>query len=343
MRWLSLLLLLIAPASLTAQEILRFPADHGSHPAYRLEWWYVTGWLHTPDNGELGFQVTFFRSRPAIVQDNPSRFTPRQVIFAHAALSDPKLGRLIHDQRVARQGFGLVEAAQGNTDVKLDDWSLLREHDGTLTARIVSDQFALDLSLTPTQPVLLQGLNGLSRKGPLPADASFYFSQPHLRVTGQVGELGKDVQVTGEAWLDHEWSNQVLDPAAVGWDWIGANLEDGGALTAFQLRDAAGKAIWAGGSWRDAAGRLSVFAPAEIDFTTIRTWRSPRTGAEYPVERRITVQGRSFVVRPLFDDQELDARLGGGPVYWEGAVRIEGEVKGRGYLELTGYLERLAL
>ena len=155
---------------------------------------------------------------------------------------------------------------------------------------------------------------------------------------------GKAVKVTGTAWLDREWSSTLLDPSAVGWDWVGLNLDDGGALMAFQVRDAAGKALWAGGSLRGADGRTVRFAPSQVRFTTQRNWRSPRTGAVYPIERTVTLQTpggpRRWTLKPLFDDQELDSRASGGPVYWEGAVRSEG---GRGYLELTGYVSPMKL
>jgi predicted secreted hydrolase len=320
---------------------LAFPADHGAHPQYRTEWWYITGWLDTPE-GPQGFQVTFFRSRPPVDPRNPSAFAARQVLFAHAALSDPKAGRLLHDQRIARQGFGLAEAATTDTDIVLDDWRLKREADGRFLARAGGKDFGLDLAFTPTQGVLPQGDGGYSRKGPRVDQASHYYSIPHLRVSGLVRRGARTTRVSGEAWLDREWSSTLLDPRAVGWDWTGLNLDDGGALMAFQVRNAAGKTLWAGGSLRAANGSVVNFAPADVTFAVRRRWRSPRTGADYPIDRLLTVQlpqgPRRFAITPLFDDQELDSRLGGGPVYWEGAVRTDG---GRGYLELTGYVAPL--
>jgi predicted secreted hydrolase len=323
---------------------LRFPADHGAHPQFRTEWWYVTGWLRTPEGRDLGFQVTFFRSRPPVDERNPSAFAPRQIIFAHAALSDPAIGRLLHDQRVARAGFGLAEARTGDADLVLDSWTFPRGADGAFRARAGGREFMLDLTLAPTQPVLLQGQEGYSRKGPRPEQASYYFSLPHLRVSGSVNRGGRRIPVTGEAWLDREWSSTILDPKAVGWDWVGVNLDDGGALTAFQVRDAEGGAAWAGGSLRSSSGRTVALGRRDVTFQTRRRWRSPRTGAVYPVAATVTVRAggrtRSFALEPLFDDQELDSRAGGGPVYWEGAVRTSG---GRGYLELTGYVAPLRI
>jgi len=335
----------IAPdyATVAPATGISFPRDHGAHPEFRTEWWYVTGWLDGPD-GPLGFQMTFFRTRPNVDQANPSAFAAKQVLFAHAALSDPKVGYLLHDQRVARQGFGLAEASLTDGDIVLDDWSLRRRTDGQWRGKVGGKDFALDLNFTPTQAPLLQGRNGYSRKGPDAAQASHYYSLPQLTVSGAVIRKGRSVRVTGRAWIDREWSSTLLDQTAVGWDWVGLNLDDGGALMAFQVRDAAGKAIWAGGSLRTASGDRTVLAPGDVAFTTRRVWRSPRTRAAYPVERGLTVKlpggARSFVLKPLFDDQELDSRAGGGPVYWEGAVSGDGA---QGYLELTGYLEKLTL
>ncbi|MEI8298596.1 MAG: lipocalin-like domain-containing protein [Pseudomonadota bacterium] len=320
------------------------PQDSGSHPDFRTEWWYVTGWLSTAAGQPLGFQVTFFRTRPTLARDNPSAFASGQLLIAHVALSDPRRGRLWHDQRIARVGFGLAEAAVGRTDVHLRDWSLAAG-DGAFTAKVAAEDFELALTLEPRQPPLLNGRGGYSQKGPAAASASYYYSLPGLAVHGQVVRGGIAEAVTGSAWLDHEWSSAALDAASVGWDWVGLNLDDGGALMAFRIRDAQGAVRWAGGSWRRADGQVQSLAPAAVVFTPGRRWRSPRTGIAYPVEWQLAAAGMSLALTPLFDDQESDSRLSSGAIYWEGAVeaRRAGQRVGRGYLELTGYGERLQL
>ena len=322
----------------TAGGPLQFPRDYGSHPAFRNEWWYVTGWVDDGSGNAAGFQVTFFRNRPRVAEDNPSMFTPRQLLFAHAALADPRYGRLRHDQRAARAGFDIAAALEGMTDVWIGDWSL-QQSEGAYRARIAARDFRLDLRFAPTQPVLLQGEAGVSRKGPRPRQASYYYSQPHLAVTGQVAAAGNEANVTGTAWLDHEWSSEYMAADATGWDWIGINLDDGGALMAFRMRDRSGGALWAGGSLRDRDASVRVFAPTEIQFDARRQWRSPRTQVEYPVAMAVRAGAMECTVEPLMDDQELDARAGIGTIYWEGAVRAvqAGREIGRGYLELTGY------
>jgi len=331
-------------AAVRAGVALRFPRDHGAHPDFRTEWWYITGWLKTSDGRDLGFQVTFFRSRLAVDPANPSHFSPGQILFAHAGLSDPTAGRLMHYGRIARQGLGLAQAATGDADVAIDGWRLQRLKDGRFAAIAASQDFTLDLTFAPTQAILLQGQDGFSRKGPLNSQASHYYSLPHLAVSGAITRAGRRQPVTGTAWMDHEWSSTLLDPKAVGWDWVGLNFDDGRALTVFQVRDSTGRAIWAGGSLRGADGQVTTFARGDVAFSTQRIWRSPRTGGAYPVARVITIRTaagpQQFSLTPLFDDQELDSRRTGGPVYWEGAVRTPG---GRGYLELTGYVGVLKL
>ena len=323
---------------------LAFPRDHGSHSGFRTEWWYVTGWTTDASGVDRGVQVTFFRNRPGLAESSGSSFAPRELLFAHAAIADARVGRLVHDQRAARAGFGLAEASAATTDVRLDDWSLVRDGD-RYRARVEARDFAIDLRFRATQPVLLQGERGVSRKGPLPGQASGYYSVPQLDADGTIAVEGRTLAVSGRAWLDHEWSSSYLAPAAAGWDWIGVNLDDGAALMAFRMRGRDGGTFWAGGTLRDASGRLRTYAPHEVAFAPGRTWRSPRTGIVYPVTFDVRVADFAIALDPLMDDQELDARGSVGIVYWEGAVRVRGSggLGGRGYLELTGYGDPLVL
>ena len=328
-------------APVTPGKPLEFPRDAGAHPAHRIEWWYVTGHLETK-RGPMGFQVTFFRVRNPEAEGNPSRFSPTQLLFAHAALADPAKGRLLHDQRSARGLKDLVEAREDDTAVRIDDWKLARES-GAYHARIDAEGFALDLVLTTTQPLLPQGERGFSRKGPGAGAASYYYSEPQLRVAGRVRVAQETLEVAGVAWLDHEWSSQLLADDAMGWDWLGANLEGGGALMAFRIRAKDGSPLWANATLRMPGAAPVVVGREAVRFRTRREWKSPRTATVYPVAMDIEVAGNSWRVEPLMDDQELDARGSTGTLYWEGAVRVEGAKgeRGRGYLELTGYGERV--
>lgn len=346
---------------LLARHALQFPRDHGSHPDTAIEWWYITGELLAKTQ-LFGFQLTFFRSRVPFTQTMTSAFAARQLIFAHAAVTDVAGKRLLHDQRIARSSgdarVDLASASEADTDLSLRDWSLVRRN-GVYLARASGQEFAFTLDLSETQPLLLQGDQGLSRKGPEATQASYYYSLPQLRVSGQLTLAGVAVPVTGRAWLDHEWSHSLMPSDAVGWDWIGMNLNDGSALTAFRLRDKAGMTVWAGGSWRaKAAAKPVIFAPVEVDFKPVRFWKSLSSGATYPVQWTIgvprsipdaspaTTALRRYTVQALIDNQELDSRSSTGAIYWEGLSDLkneQGQTIGRGYLEMTGYASPLKL
>jgi len=351
---LCLLLAVLAAMPLRAAEFapvkpgveLKFPRDFGAHPEFKTEWWYATGWLATADGRQLGYQVTFFRASTGHGRDNPSQFAPKDIIVGHVALSDPAVGKLLHDQRTVRAGFGLAGAATQDTDVQLDGWRMRRGTDGIYQVDIDAADFTLALRLEPTQPVLLQGDAGFSRKGPKPEQASYYYSKPQLRTSGTLARRGTaPLAIQGVTWLDHEWSSEVLDPAAAGWDWTGINLADGGALMAFQIRDRQGGKLWAHATWRDASGKITHYSQDQVSFTPQVRWRSPRTHAEYPVATLIATGPEQWQVSPLQQDQELDSRRSSGAVYWEGAVTVtrDGKPAGRGYLELTGYVRPMKL
>ena len=346
---------------------LVFPRDHGAHPASRIEWWYVTGWLRdsgaaepaspsSSKRGLFGFQITFFRSRTGLADDLSGRLAPRQLLFAHAALTDLDAATHQHDARLGRwngvsgldNASARVRAALHDADVAVHGWRLHR-HDGPArwSADIAARGFTLNLELARTQPVLLQGQAGFSRKGPQEAQASHYMSEPQLAVTGQLRRSGRTQPVQGRAWLDQEWSDELLHPEAVGWDWIGMNLDDGSALTAFRLRRADGSALWAGGSFRRAGQAQAQDFPAEsVRFEPGRRWRSPTSGGDYPVAWTVHTPAGRFSVQALLDAQELDSRSSTGTVYWEGLSELHGDAGrriGLGYLEMTGYAGRLVL
>ena len=350
---------LIAPA--TAQALaprtLAFPRDHGSHPELRTEWWYITGQALAAGQ-PWGFQVTFFRSRVEAAQPLQSAFAAKQLVFAHAALTDLRGGTLHHDQRIARAGFGIAQASEEDTRIRLGEWTLTRSPQGAgsrYAATVQAEGFALELQFDTTQPVLLQGARGLSRKGPDASQASYYYSQPQMAVTGHLQLAGRRMAVEASApgghldnrgWLDHEFGDALVPPDSVGWDWIGMNLLDGSALTAFRLRHRDGSAIWAGGSLRTAGGETRAFGPRDVTFTPLRHWVSPASQARYPVQWRIDTPAGTFEVHALLDAQELDSQASTGAIYWEGLSELQdraGRMVGRGYLEMTGYARPLRL
>ena len=362
-----------APRSVQRGRVLAFPVDHGAHLDARTEWWYATGWLSAPGavasmaQPTHGFQVTFFRSRTGLAQGNASRFAARHLLFAHAALTSLADGQHRHDQRMARwsgaAGAVLGSASTSDGDVRLGPWTL--RHSGTSwLAQVPARDFALQLTLQRTQPPLLQGDAGFSRKGPDEKQASHYISEPQLVAAAHLaaseaktearsggksaGKSGANRAGTslGQAWMDHEWSDEILHPDAVGWDWVGMNLADGSALTVFVLRRADGSTLWAGGSHRSAGGPARSFGPEEVRMVAGRRWRSAATGASYPVQWQLHTPAGTHSVRSLLDAQELDGRQGTGTVYWEGLSELldeRGARVGLGYLEMTGYASTLRL
>lgn len=342
-----------APATIDPGQALRFPQDFGAHPALRTEWWYLTGQVQAAAQATavrtFGFQVTFFRTRVDAAADSRSAFAAKQLVLAHTALTDLAGQRLWHDQRAARTGFGLADATEGDTHVHLRDWHLQRSgpaERSTYRTRVQAREHALDLSCVQTQPLLLQGEGGFSRKGPQLAQASHYYTQPQLAVQGTLTLQGQTLAVQGRAWLDHEWSEALLDADAVGWDWIGMNLTDGSALTAFRLRHRDGSTLWSGGSLRRPGQPPRAFANGEVRLTPGRAWTSPATQARYPVQWQVDIPGARYTVHALLDAQELDSRPSTGNVYWEGLSELrdaKGQAIGRGYLEMTGYAQPLQL
>lgn len=352
---------LLAKAQLgVSRRALGFPSDFGAHEDTALEWWYLTGLLGEAGAAaslppQFGFQLTFFRlrNRDAALQAHPSRLAARQLLLGHVALSDlrPSSPRVLrHEQRLARLGIG-ARYASAECALQLRDWRLRRSGPvdrSRYSATFGGADFSLKLDLQATQPVLLQGDAGYSRKGPGADAASHYYSQPHLSdPQARLRLEGRELALQARAWLDHEWSEHLLPSEAQGWDWLGINLLDGGALTAFRLRRTDGSTLWTGGSWRQPDGRLTDFGPEALQFTPGRRWHSPLSGTNYPVEWLLQSPLGPLRLLALADAQEVDARASSGLLYWEGAAALhdarDGHLLGHGYLELTGYSERMVL
>lgn len=356
----------LAPETLSAAP-LRFPRDHGAHPETRVEWWYVTGVLRAAlgsagSRPDFGFQLTFFRVRHDLARPLASAFAPGQLMLAHAAISDLGRQRLLHDQRLLRHGFANARAEREDTQLRLGDWRLQRS-DGpggfsryALLMRSEAAGFALELTLDAPQAPLLQGRAGWSRKGPGEQQASRYVSEPQLDGTGRlVLREGGTRDVRARAWLDHEWSNQYLGRGAdaspdraVGWDWLGLNLDDGSSMTLFRMRAGDGSVVWSGGSWRAPPGAPGgqVDFEQQLHFEPLAVWKSPVSLASYPVRWRIRTPRGVILVEAAFAAQEIDTRQSTGFPYWEGVARVAdeaGRALGWGYLEMTGYAGRVPL
>ncbi len=323
-----------------------FPRDHGPHPEFRIEWWYYTGNLRARDGRHVGFQLTFFRIAlgPEPVA-RTSDWGATQVYLAHFAVTDTRGGRFLAFARSSRGALGLAGAQAEPFRVWLEDWVAEGEGRAALPMRLraAEGEAAIDLTLESAKPVVLQGERGLSRKGPEPGNASYYYSLTRMPVRGTVRLGPKTLAVEGLAWMDREWSTTALGEDLAGWDWFALQLDDGRELMFYQLRRKDGQADpFSAGALVDARGGTRPLGRDDVRLEVLATRRSPRSGVTYPARWRLTqvAQGLVLEVAPRLADQELIV----GPRYWEGAVTVRGTegdraVAGHGYVELVGYGE----
>jgi predicted secreted hydrolase len=364
-------------ARATTVRPFAFPVDHGPHPDFATEWWYFTGNVRTADGRVFGYQLTFFRK--ALAPAGPPRasaWSADHAYMAHFALTDVR-GEAFHAfDRFARSALGLAGAQAEPLRVWLHDWSALAvDHEveaagrsgvgtagrtgaaaratGTQTRidstaaafplRLVAadGDVAIDLLLERGKQPVLQGQDGLSRKGPEAGNASYYYSLPRMPTRGTVQIGGARFEVSGTSWMDREWSTSGLSPDVVGWDWFALQLDDTTELMLYRLRRADGSATsFSGGSFVDPDGTVRALAADDATVDVLDVWTSPHTDTEYPARWRVRVPaaGLDVTVTPTIRDQELRLAVR----YWEGAVRVDGErggrrVSGVGYVELTGY------
>jgi predicted secreted hydrolase len=324
-----------------------FPDDLGPHPEFRTEWWYYTGNLETAAGRHFGFQLTFFRTAlasPAVrVAARASAWAASQLYLAHFALTDTA-GRRFHAwSRLGREALGLAGARATPFRVWLGDWSAASEVPDGLPVRLRAAEggVAIDLVLASGKPIVLQGDHGLSRKGPEPGNASYYYSRSRMSARGTVSAGGEPLPVSGLAWMDREWSTSALGPDLVGWDWVALQLDDGRDVMVYRLRRRDGTVDpHSAGAVIAVDGATRPLAAADVTLDALDHWTSPRSRVRYPSRWRLAVPGvaLSLEITPRLADQELIV----GTRYWEGAVRVEGTAAGRptagrGYVELVGY------
>jgi predicted secreted hydrolase len=323
-----------------------FPRDHGSHPAFRTEWWYFTGHLWSGDgNRRFGYQLTFFRqaSPPAAWKGSPA-WRSDQLHLAHAALTDEAGRRFLVDERLDRAGL-LAGAAEDRLAVFQQDWQATQDPAGLIHLHMTLRGAALDLVLEPTTPLVIFGQDGLSRKGADPDAASHYLTFPRLKSQGSLRLTGGPIlSVQGTSWMDHEFSSSQLARDQVGWDWAGIQLRDGRSLMVYRLRRKDGSQDpFSTLTEVDAAGHIQRSTQA-FSLLPKATWRSPATGTAYPLPLVLEAWGERFTLVPVLLDQELQTARSTGITYWEGACRVlnaAGQEIGDAYVELTGYAHSL--
>ncbi|MDX1554415.1 MAG: lipocalin-like domain-containing protein, partial [Xanthomonadales bacterium] len=323
---------------------LVFPRDHGAHPGYRIEWWYVTANLEDAQHRPFGVQWTLFRyqTRPDSASDEENAWQSRQLFMAHFAVTTPTGHHAF--QRYARGGLhGDIAQAGASAEpfaAWLDDWTLASAGDEWLPLALSAraGPVAVALDLTAKGPTVLNGESGFSQKHPS-GGGSYYYSQPFLGVTGQLSIDGETYLVTGDAWLDREWSSQFLQADQAGWDWLAVHLESGEKLMLFRLRgreDSNTSGDYVYGSLIRADGSQHVLDQSAIEMNALAF--DTIAGRRLPLHWRIELPTleRVLDVTALHPEQWMDLDY----PYWEGVVRVEGAspgTRGRGYLELTGY------
>jgi predicted secreted hydrolase len=336
-------------ARVTGPMDLQFPRDHGAHPDMQTEWWYTTGNLNGPNGERYGFQLTFFRRAllgADLRETRGSAWGADQVFLAHFTLTDGQTQQFYAYERLERGAVGLAGAmGEDGMHVWLHDWSV--EQTGTdrylLTA--AEDGVRLDLEMRDRKCPVLQGDRGYSRKGPEAGNASTYISQTRLETVGTLEIEGRQIQVEGLSWMDHEFSTSALSQGQIGWDWFSIQLDDGSELMLYTIRRADGSIDpFSQGTVIAADGTTRRLAAGDFQIAAEDTWRSKKSGGTYPSAWTVTVPGEGLVlqIKPVLADQELNLSF----VYWEGAVDIQGTaagklIRGRGYVELTGYSQSL--
>lgn len=313
-------------------QSIRLPADHGAHPDYRSEWWYLTGNLKDEQGRDYGIQWTLFRQgiEQQITSDNP--WLSPQLWLAQFAITDLGRGTHSQDERTSRQGPGLAGASGG--EYWLREWVLASEGESLFpaTLQVQSKMGELNLKVSAAKPVVLQGKAGYSEKSP--GNASFYYSYPRLNLSGTLTLDGETRNVTGQGWFEHEWSSSVLAQWQSGWDWFSLQLADGRELMLFRLRTKEGRPEPENryGILIERDGSSRVLAPESIVLTPGKTWLGPK-GQDYPVEWQLKAGDLNLRIKARQPNQAMTGRFD----YWEGAVTVEGDAQGLGYLEMTGY------
>lgn len=313
--------------------VFDFPTDHGPHPDYRIEWWYLTANLQGADGRDYGLQWTLFRS--ALEPRRTEGWDSPQIWMGHAGLTTPDQHFVA--ERFARDGTGQAGVTAAPFAAWIDDWEMTgtapEGADAISALRLTASgvDFAYDLALTADGPLVPQGAGGFSVKSDS-GQASYYYSQPFYQLSGTLTLPEGPVAVTGSGWLDREWSSQPLDEGQTGWDWFSLHLESGEKVMGFRLRDNAG-ADYTAATWIAADGTPETLPNGAFQVT--ERARTEVAGRQVPTEWQVQIpsHGLDIATRPLNAQSWMDTLF----PYWEGPIRFEGSHRGKGYLEMTGY------
>ena len=328
-----------------------FPKDHRAHPDYKTEWWYYNGQLQDAEGRHYGYQLTFFRVgiRPGPVSSQGSRWRVREVYLAHLAVTDVDQKRFSYAEKVSRGNLGLAGAESGRYRVWIEDWSVAEEGEAQVL-KAGDRHLGLQLQVSPTNPPVIHGSDGISRKGAKTGQASHYYSLTRMATRGTIVLHGRTVKVHGLSWMDHEFGSNQLQPGQIGWDWFSLNLGDQAELMLYQIRERNGQiGPYSSGTMVFKGRAPQPLSREDFSIEVLRTWKSPRSQATYPAGWQIAIPRENLFLRltPVLADQELMTLKSTRVIYWEGLVTVEGTyrgqpLQGQGYVEMTGYDRRFA-
>lgn len=304
-----------------------FPLDHGPHPDYRIEWWYVTANLTGPDGTDYGLQWTLFRT--ALRPGEADGFASPQIWLGHAAVTTPDAHYT--QERFARGGIGQAGVTAEPFEAWIDDWYLTGALDGTAQIRATGTEFAYDMQLNAKGPLVFQGDQGYSVKS-ADGQASYYYSQPFFEISGTLTLPTGEVPVTGDAWLDREWSSQPLSEDQTGWDWFSLSFEDGTKMMGFLLRQTDGS-TYSSATWIEPDGTAKPFPDGAFQAQPLKQTETENRSIPTTWRAKLPQRGVDIEVQAINPNAWMNLSV----PYWEGPVRVTGTHTGRGYLEMTGY------
>ena len=319
---------------MTPGRIFAFPADHGPHPDYRIEWWYVTANLVDAGGTAYGTQWTLFRQAMAPGGSHDG-WASQQIFMAHAAVTRADTHHV--SQTFARGGVGQAGVETTPFQAWIDAWQMRGPDQmdpntiSPLELTASANDFAYALKLEANRPLVLQGEAGYSRKS-AHGQASYYYSQPFFEVTGRITIDDHPIDVTGQAWMDREWSSQPLASDQTGWDWFALHFTSGEKLMLYRMRQNDGD-DYVSGNFISPDGGARQLAAADIRMTPQGT--VDIEGRKLPVRWQVAIPSLELAI----DCIPLNPRawMGTSFAYWEGPISFHGSHTGVGYLELTGY------
>jgi predicted secreted hydrolase len=322
-----------------------FPRDHFNHPEFQTEWWYYTGNLKSNDGHRFGFELTFFRQAVSRDPAKAAAWDVKDLYLAHLALSDLDAGKFYHAERTNRSGPGIAGVDEIRGRIWNGNWLIGWQKDAQ-ELQAIDERFQLHLALRSEKAPVIHGKNGVSQKAEGAGRASHYISLTRIHTSGFLELGGKKFEVTGTSWMDHEFFTHQLTADQTGWDWLSLQLEDNTELMLFHIRRKDGSIDpYSAGTFVDAQGKASHLLTNDFVLSPLgKTWKSPVTGAVYPMEWKLAIPrlGFELEVKTLLETQELTGKTKLTPNYWEGAILLTGKRNGQaasgvGYLEMTGY------